>query len=140
VLLTAAPRHLTALAPVLVQHIDRVSLRKLHADLVEAGLDRRLGWLVDNLREALHQGLRSPLPRPVAQRYRRAEVVLDTFLGFVGPAEAAPPDLLDTTIASRETRREVEEASSALSKCWGIVTDLQPTDFLEALRAAHARP
>jgi transcriptional regulator with XRE-family HTH domain len=139
VLLTAAPRHLTALAPVLAQHIDRVSLRKLHVDLVEAGLDRRLGWLADNLREAVHQALRGPLPRSVAQRYRRAEVVLDTFLGFVVPAGAAPPDLLDTTIASRETRREVEEASSALSKRWGIVTDLQPTDFLEALRAAHAR-
>lgn len=142
VLLTAAPRHLTALAPVLVHNLERVSLRKLRADLVDAGLDRRLGWLVDNIREAVRRELRGPLPRPVAQRYRRAEVVLDTFLGvaFLAPAEASPLDLLDTTIASRETRREVEEGSSAISKRWGIVTDLQPTDFVEALRAAHARP
>lgn len=141
VLLTAAPRHLTALAPVLVRNLDRVSLRKLRADLVEAGLERRLGWLVDNVREAVRQELCGRLPRPVAQRYRRAEVVLDTFLGFaLAPAEVSPLDLLDTTIASRETRREVEEASSAISKRWGIVTDLQPTDFVEALRAAHAGP
>lgn len=65
--------------------------------------------------------------------------MLDTFLGFaLPPVGAAPPDLLDTTIASRETRREVE-ASTALSKRWGLITDLQPTDFLEALRAAHGR-
>jgi transcriptional regulator with XRE-family HTH domain len=137
-LLDATPRHLTALAPVLVQNVDRMSLRKLRADLVEAGLDRRLGWLVDNTREALRQELRGPLRRPVAQRYRRADVVLDTFLGFAAPPEDAALDLLDVTIASPKTRREVAEVSSPISKRWGIVTDLQPKDFVEALRAAHA--
>lgn len=142
VLATATPRHLTALAPVLVHHINRVSLRKLRADLVEAGLDRRLGWLVDNTREALRMELRGPLHRPMAQRYRRAEVVLDTFLDFAGlPTDAVsadPLDLLDTTIASPKTQREVAEAASSISKRWGIVTDLRPEDFAEALRAAHA--
>lgn len=141
-LLTAAPRHLTALAPVLVHNIDRVSLRKMRADLVEAGLDRRLGWLVDNTREAVRLELRGPLRRPMAPRYRRAEVVLGAFLDFASPpadsASAAPLDLLDTTIASPKTQREVAEAASSISKRWGIVTDLQPEDFAEALRAAHA--
>lgn len=140
-LLTATPRHLTALAPVLVHNIDRVSLRKLRADLAEAGLDRRLGWLVDNTREAVRLELRGPLRRPVALRYRRAEVVLDAFLGFAGlpvDASVAPLDLLDTTIASPKTQREVAAAASSISKRWGIVTDLQLEDFAEALRAAHA--
>jgi transcriptional regulator with XRE-family HTH domain len=144
-LLTGTPRHLAALAPVLVRNIDRVSLRKLRANLVEAGIDRRLGWVVENTREAVRQELRDPLPRPVAQRYRRAEVVLDTFLGFAAPpadaSSTAPPlDLLDATIASPKTRREVAAASSVISKRWGIVTDLQPENFVEALRAAHAQP
>ena len=34
-------RLLTALAPVLVQNIDRLNLPKLHAQLVEMGLQRR---------------------------------------------------------------------------------------------------
>jgi transcriptional regulator with XRE-family HTH domain len=139
-LLTATPRHLTALAPVLVQNIDRVNLRKLRADLAAAGFDRRLSWLLDNTREALRLELRGPLHRPIAQRYRRAEVVLDTYFDFTVEPEDVVLDLLDVTIASPKTRRDVAVASSAISKRWGIVTDLQPEDFVEALRGAHAKP
>jgi transcriptional regulator with XRE-family HTH domain len=138
------PRHLTALAPVLVRNIDRVTLSTLRADLVHAGRDRRLSWIADNTLAAVRQELAHPQLRPVAQRYRRAQVVLATFLEFSAScakdAGVAPQDLLDATISSAKTRGEVTAASSALSKRWGIVTDLQPEDFVEALRAAYAQP
>lgn len=72
---------------------------------------------------------------------RRAEAVLDAFLEFVGPPDLtkAPADLLDLTIASAKKRAEVARASSPISKRWGIVTEIQPGDFVEALRGADAR-
>lgn len=145
-LLSEAPRHLTALGPVIVQNLERVNLRKLRADLAGAGLDRRLFWVLDNVLEALRRELRQPLARALAQRYRRAEVVLGMFLFYFVPplaidpsrsAGAVPLDLLDVTIGSRKTVLYVAEASSDISKRWGIVTALQPDDFALALRGAH---
>ena len=54
--------------------------------------------------------------------------------------ESAPPELLDATISSAKTRRAVAVAvaSSAISKSWGLITSLQPEDFVEASRAANA--
>ncbi len=143
VLVTGAPRHLTALAPVLVEQLEKTSLPKLRADLAYAGLDRRFGWLLDNTRSAarlVHHGRGgSALTAPERKKYRRADVVLSAFLDFARPSESPKPiDLLDPSIASAKTQREIEEASSDISRQWGIVSDLQPTDFAEALRAAHA--
>jgi HTH-type transcriptional regulator/antitoxin HipB len=83
-LIEAEPRLLTALAPVLVSNIDRISLGHLYLDLAKVGLERRLGWLCENTLAALRFALQGEVPRPWAQRARRAEVVLSTFL------EAAP--------------------------------------------------
>lgn len=144
-LLTGSSRHITALAPVLVRNVDRVNLRKLLLELAQAGRERRLAWLVDNTLEAVRREIRRSPPRSTALRYRRAEAVLDVFMDFAsaqaqerGPAGVAEQDLLDTTIRSPKTRRDVTSASSAISKRWGIITSLQPEDFVEALRAAHA--
>jgi transcriptional regulator with XRE-family HTH domain len=141
VLLTPSPRHVTALGTVLVLHADPVLLRKLHADLAPLGLERRLGWLIENVRDAVRQTQRAAHGRRLAKLCRRAEVVLDAFLEFVGLPDLAkaPPDLLDLTIASAKTRVEVARASSPISKRWGIVTEIQPDDFVEALRGADAR-
>jgi transcriptional regulator with XRE-family HTH domain len=144
-LLLGSPRLLTAVAPVLVRHIDRVNLRKLRIELVQAGLERRLAWLVDNTLAAVRGELPTALPRALAQRYRRAEAVLDVFMDFATSQSAyqalaggvAQPDLLDATIGSPKTRRAVAAASSAISQRWGIITSLQPEDFVEALRAAN---
>jgi transcriptional regulator with XRE-family HTH domain len=144
--LSAVPRHLTALAPVIVHNCENVNLRRLHAELVQAGLERRLAWVVENTLEALRRERRAVSPRRLAQHYRRAEIVLETFLESVAASThdlqraqgALPIDLLDATIASTQTRRAMAEASSGISKRWGILTDLQPEDFLDALRAAHA--
>jgi len=145
-LLAGAPRHLTALAPVIVRNIDRVNLHRLHADLARTGLERRLAWVADNILEAIRRELQGTLPRPLVQRYKRAEVVLAMFVDSNGPLAgdssqargARPLDLLDGTIGSLKTSRQTAEASSEISKRWGIVTELLPEDFVEALRATHA--
>jgi hypothetical protein len=46
-------------------------------------------------------------------------------------------DVLDPTIRSPETLRDVVEASSPISHRWGIATNLQTADFVKALRAAR---
>lgn len=141
-----SPRYLTALAPVLVGNVDHLNLRKLERQFVAHGLERRLGWLVNNTLEALRRELREALPRPWARQYRRAEVVLGAFLDLfahrpdvrLAAQEVACPDILDPDITSRETLDEVIATSSDLSRRWGIATSLKPEDFVEALRAARA--
>jgi transcriptional regulator with XRE-family HTH domain len=137
------PRLTTALAPVLVAQVDGVSLRKLHLDLADVGLERRLAWLAENTALAIEHELASHPPRSWAQRGRRAAFVLDTFLGSLpkGPASSPvtppSPDILDSTIRSKKTLDEVLAASSPISRKWGIVTTLAPADFSQALRAAR---
>jgi len=147
-LAAGSPRLITALAPVLVLNVNRVNLKKLRAELTEAGLERRLDWLVDNTIDALRNELaHGKAPRPWTQRYRRALLVLETFLDFVrpparagsSPREAYAPDILDAHIRSKETLKEVATSSSPSSQRWGIVTTLQPEDFVSALKAARAR-
>ncbi len=144
-LLAPSPRLLAALAPVLVRNIDRINLRKLHADLADVGLERRLAWLVDNTFDALRSGP-VDLPRTWARQCRRAAVVLDEFRAFVISYQQALPlerlptavDVLDSEIRSKKSLDAVKAASSLASRRWGIVTRLQPDDFLVALRSAHA--
>ena len=136
---SATPRHLTALAPVIVQNRNELNLRVLHAELARAGLERRLAWVVENTRDAVRRAWREARDRRLAQRYRRTEVILDTFLEAIASTDAGSPpssDLLDATIASPETRRTIGDAASSISKHWGIVSDLQPEDFFNAIRAA----
>jgi hypothetical protein len=137
-----SPRLIAALAPVLVTNIDHVSLEKLYATLVEAGLGRRLCWLVENTLQAVRSTPTASLDRAWAQRYRRADVVLATFLEFVRGSQPALHDavldVLDAEIRSMETRGVVRATSSAISQRWRIVTRLQPDDFVRALEAARA--
>ena len=87
----------------------------------------------------------SRAPRPAGEDSMEAPVqsravVLSAFLEFVGPApdRHRVPNVLDGGIRSKRTLEEVRAASSAISKRWGIVTVLQPEDFVEALRGARA--
>jgi hypothetical protein len=137
----AFPRLITGLAPVLVANIDRVNLKKLRLQLSEAGLERRLTWLVENTVDAIPRDLPDASHRPWRRAYRRAQVVLESFLEFLtaeSPKETAVPDVLDTSIRSKRTLADVTSSSSAISRRWGIVTPLQPADFAQALRGALA--
>lgn len=142
-LVSGEPRLIAALAPVLVLHIDELNADAVRSRLAPLGLQRRLDWLFDNTLHAVEDALRGTPPRPWAQRYRRARLVLDAALGFAKehrlPPPGSLPDILDGHIRSKATLNEVIAGSSELSRRWGIVTALQPRDFVEALRAARGR-
>jgi transcriptional regulator with XRE-family HTH domain len=142
-LIGGEPRFLTALAPVLVPNIDRISLGKLYLDLAKVGLERRLGWICENTLAALSLALQDEVPRSWAQRARRAEVVLSAFLDatpVTGSANGKPPlvDTLDRSIRSKKTLDQVKASSSDISRKWDIVSSLAASDFAESLRAARA--
>jgi transcriptional regulator with XRE-family HTH domain len=142
ILMEGEPRLLTALAPVLVANIDRISLGKLYLDLEKVGLERRLGWISENTLAALNLALQGELPRSWAQRARRAEVLLGAFLEATpatGSANGKPPvgDALDRSIRSKKTLDQVKASSSDISRKWDIVSSLTPADFAESLRAAR---
>jgi hypothetical protein len=125
---------------VLVRHADQIQLNKLYVQLCEAGLERRLAWLVENTVEAIHGELPDIADRRWARIYRRAEVVLGTFFDFVSaePRSArAASDVLDVGIRSKQTLVDVTKRSSTASRRWGIVTSIQPEDFAKALRGAR---
>ena len=137
-----SPRHLASLAPVLVYNIDRLNLNKLWVQFIEYGLEQRLAWLVDNTLFAIHQELRADLSRKQIAPLRKADVVLSAFLDRVRSRHAETrseevPDILGTPVFSKKTLTEVTQSSSFLSRRWGIATNLQPEDFLEALRASR---
>jgi transcriptional regulator with XRE-family HTH domain len=128
------PRLLTALAPVLVWNIDALPLNRIHQQLAEIGLGHRWLWLLENVLLALSQEL---LPRPEwAPRRRRAQLLLSAFLQHQTPAPEPPLDVLDAGLRSQKSLEEVQQSVSIPSRRWGIVTSLQPDDFLSALRAA----
>jgi len=140
---TWEPRLISGLAPVIVLHIDELSADAVRSRLAPVGLQRRLDWLLDNTLHAVEDELRHALPRPWAQRYRRAHVVLEAALDFAKerrlPSPGSPPDILDGHIRTKATLKEVIGSSSEISRRWGIATALQPRDFVEALRAARER-
>lgn len=142
-LVAGSPRVITALAPVLVLNVNRFNLKKLDVDLAEAGLQRRFGWLLENTLEALRLELERSPPRVWAKRYRRAEVLLAPHLELIAAREASDsrkraPDILDPGIRSKQTVDEVRASSSRFSQRWEVITDLQPADFVHALREARA--
>jgi transcriptional regulator with XRE-family HTH domain len=140
-LVSGTPRLITALAPVLVLHVDEINLNAVRAKLASIGLQRRLDWLVDNTCHALREELQHAPPRAWAQRYRRAVLVLETALAFAKehatPSQSTTPDILDGNIRSKATLRDVLGSSSEVSRRWGIATALQPHDFTAALRGAR---
>ncbi len=142
-LVSGEPRLISGLAPVIVLHIDELSADAVRSRLAPVGLQRRLDWLLDNTLHAVEDELRHALPRPWAQRYRRAHVVLEAALDFAKerrlPSPGSPPDILDGHIRTKATLKEVIGSSSEISRRWGIATALQPRDFVEALRAARER-
>ena len=127
-------RLLLALAPVLVANIDALNLDLLHDELRRAGFPARVPWLVENVLAAL------AIARPPRRRgaWNRARTVLEDFLTRLPPPEGdAPFDILDQGIRSAPTLARVRAEASAISRRWRVATDLQPSDFADALGAAH---
>jgi len=137
-----SPRLVTALAPVLIANADRVNLNKLQLELSEAGLPRRLPWLVENILEAIEHSESQNHSRASVRARRRASVLLRTFADAVRAdvylRSPGAPDVLDANIRSRQSHDDVAASSSPISKRWRVVTSLQPEDFARALASAHA--
>jgi transcriptional regulator with XRE-family HTH domain len=135
-LLSGEPRLVAALASVLVQGTGRLSLTRLHASLVDKGLELRLAWVLENTLAALRSELLAFPTGRWARRYRRTVVVLETALDELISRHRREPatDILDPHIRSAESKKQVEADASPISHRWGIVSSLQPDDFARALR------
>ena len=131
-------RLVTALAPVLVKNIDTISLPGVRLWLRKEGRAHRLGWLLENVRDALRV---SPSDADAAWKRRaaRALTVLNGELEHFGAEPGlSAPDLFDPTIRSSRSRDLVwEHQATDISRRWGIVSELQPDDFRKALWSAH---
>jgi transcriptional regulator with XRE-family HTH domain len=143
-LLADSPRQITALAPVLAVHADDIKLRALEARLTELGLHRRLGWVLENVVAAAEDETTGGLTRTWRTIYSRARVILGVHLSSMVARGAAKWsetdgawDVLDRTVRSPQTLREVIGAASPISRRWGIATSLQTTDFARALKGAR---
>ncbi len=132
------PRLVTALAPVLVARPDEVQLDLVSGQLAALGLQHRLGWVVDNTLASLALLDAAQVSKERARAYRRAEVVLKSWLTRMlsRPRKTAARDVLDPTIRSEQTLARVERASSPISKRWGVLSVLAPKDFAKAIEAA----
>ncbi len=129
-------RLVTALSPVLVRSADALSLPNIQHELQLAGVPHRLGWLVENTREAARPLTESPAPDD-RRAARRAVVHFDYLLDRVAvPGPEEPLDLFDAAIRSRSGVEEVQELASPISRRWRIASELQVDDFAEALRGA----
>jgi transcriptional regulator with XRE-family HTH domain len=138
---TDSSRQITGIAPVIAKNIRNLNLYKLRAQLAEAGLERRLGWVLDNTLEAIRHEQRKELPREWTLAYRQAEIllapVLNTWKLNLRKYAKEPEDLLDGGITSQKTLDEVRKDGSAISKRWRIITGFQVDDFVRALEAAR---
>ena len=135
--LPESPRHVAALAPVLVRSTERIALSEAAARLRASGRERRLGWFVDSLHEAT-LGVVGRTPADQRQ-LRRARVALDLFRltqNIVPPSEAAPLDVLDSTIRSVSGAESLYRKASGPARPWRIATALDTRDFQKALAAA----
>lgn len=134
-------RHLAALGPVFVKNHKEIRLRKLWSSFTNAGLEARLGWTLENIREAVRQELQRNSFRRKGNQFRAAERELETFLSWVEPkretvASESGDDLLGLQSIGSKSRRELRSSASSCSLRWGILTRLTPADFLEALKAS----
>lgn len=129
-----SPRHLTALGPVLLRSIDRVSLAEVASRLVKLGRQARIGWLLDDVLTALDEvAFTTAADRRDARRLRTA---IELFLPRLPrPEEDAPLDLIDAEVRSAKTVARIQTESSPEAKRWRIATRLRPADFAEALEA-----
>jgi hypothetical protein len=76
------------------------------------------------------------------RKLRRRLFVLKRYLKFALNRQQKQPeqidDLLDPEVRSERGLEAVRNESSTISRRWGIVSTIQPSDFANALRAAYA--
>ncbi|UPT74163.1 MAG: helix-turn-helix domain-containing protein [Elusimicrobiota bacterium] len=137
-------RQIAALAPVVVENAGRLNLTRLRAELAALGLERRFGWAVESILEAVKRESELVLPREWRLKYRRAVAALDNFISPLilfapteNPDRPTPHDLLDPDITGVEALNETVANSSETARKWRVATRIETDDFVRALRAAR---
>lgn len=132
-----SPRHVAALAPVIVAHADDLNLDEVAARL-GPGRVRRLGWLAASVLGTLAED-HPPTARDRLQ-VQRAKLLLELFLASGGvsrPAGSDTLDVFDQEIRSLKSAERVFEEATEEARRWRIVTRLRTEDFTAALGAAR---
>lgn len=133
------PRHLTALASVLVARADEVKLYSIWLHLDRLAIANRLGWTVDNTVAALDELEREHgTSRATLATRRRARVLLSEWLSRTSPQRrpVGAEDILDGTIRSDPSVKAAKLRRSLVSRRWGIISSLSVNDFVGALQEA----
>lgn len=133
-------RQITALLPVFVRNALWLNGLQLRSDFEKLGALNRLGWLLENFKEALKTegGLHW------RTKYGDAPFALALMeqACVVPPKPDAPEDILEPELrgVGEKTLQEVRRERSPLSKKWRILTRIQPRDFIHALKEATTSP
>jgi transcriptional regulator with XRE-family HTH domain len=131
-------RHITALVPVLIANIDRISLKELATRLAQQGRQARLGWLLESLPLAIEEA-GSPQQAADQRSARRAvlsaQLVLESAL-LKPPPASDPVDPLDPDIRTTKSMERVFAEASPEARRWRIATSITASDFADALKAA----
>lgn len=140
-LISGEPRLIAALGPVLVLNADSFDMRRAYHDLVRLGVGARLGWLLDNLCDALADASLDALPLPARRQIRRAVARLEPWIERIANTEFPEgrdrrEDLLDASIRSRAAAARLKRNTSEISHDWGVVSALGPDDFSNAVHDA----
>lgn len=137
-------RQIAALAPVFVENAGRLNLTRLRSELVGLGLERRFGWALESIHEAIKREAEQVLPREWRLKYRRAVAGLENFLSPLvlfapseNPDRPSPYDILDQDITGVEALNETIANASDISRKWRVATRIETDDFIRALRAAR---
>lgn len=139
-------RSLTALAPILLQNLDRINFTRLHARIRDLDLERRYLWLLDNVLEAIRIERGTSTDRKVGLALTRAGNTLERHRDVASrkvpclpdePVGILEEDCLDHVYASTRSMEEVRRHASAISRTWLILTPLLPADFVHAIRESR---
>lgn len=132
-------RHVSALAPVVVTQVDRISFPELAARLAAWGRQSRLGWLLESLTEMIET--EPPSTESASRRkVRRAATTIELFVGsgmLQVPEANAPFDLIDPDIRSVATAERILRTASRHAQKWHVATRIDVDNFREAWRSAR---
>lgn len=139
------PRQIAALAPVIVEQPNALGLNRLRLEAFAEGRINRVGWLYENVFDAIQKELRAErqkLPPGWQGKYKRAEVLLGIFLKFPWIADRPFPQSLDDpleadVVKSPEAFDEARASRDDVAKKWKVITRIKTQNFIDALRAAR---
>lgn len=138
VLCVPEPRHVTALLPVFLHSVRRISLPSVQEGLSQAHVAGRLRWFLDMVKAAV--GPQQSIP-PRYQLPAREVLMVIELAAHAAVLESDHIDAFDPSIRSVQTARELLAEGDPISKRHRIATSLRVADFVDAmLHADLARP